>query len=221
MPSAQPRSRPPAVRWSFANGRVRQEGRGPFPSTWFAADGGWKQARRPLAGSARITRGASASGIALAAGIAPMRARAASARRDCSFVLAPARPRTIARATSRCRDVCSSRGARCPNSDRRARSPGRSLRPSGRRLAPRLLCHGRERHRRLTLTIASTIHPTCAGRSPQRQAGVRHLGRGRRRPPGVADVCFLRMRSSACRCRLDCGGSRFRPVAGARYAAAA
>ena len=47
----------------------------------------------------------------------------------------------------------------------------------------------------------------------QRQAGVRHLGRGRRRPPGVADVCFLRMRSSACRCRLDCGGSRLRPGA--------
>ena len=45
----------------------------------------------------------------------------------------------------------------------------------------------------------------------QRQAGVRHLGRGTRQPPGVAHVCFLRMRSSACRCRLDPGGSRLRP----------
>jgi hypothetical protein len=36
-------------------------------------------------------------------------------------------------------------------------------------------------------------------------------GRGRRQPPGVAHVCFLRMRSSACRCRLDPGGSRLRP----------
>ena len=84
--------------------------------------------------------------------------------------------------------------------------------PPGRHSNYATASHGRERQRRPTLTIASTIHATRTGRSPQRQSGVRHLGRGRRRPAGVPDdVCFLRMRSSACRCRLDWGGSRFRP----------
>jgi hypothetical protein len=53
------------------------------------------------------------------------------------------------------------------------------------------------------------------GARNQRQAGARHLGRGRRQPPRVAHACFLRMRSSACRRSLDPGGSRLRPQGGA------
>jgi hypothetical protein len=74
------------------------------------------------------------------------------------------------------------------------------------------VCHGRERPRRPTLTIASTIHAARAQRSrPTANTGPSSGGRGRRQPPGVAHVCFLRMRSSACRCRLEPGGSRLRP----------
>jgi hypothetical protein len=71
--------------------------------------------------------------------------------------------------------------------------------------------HGRERQRGPTLTITSTIHATYAGRSPPTASRLRHLGRGTRQPPGVAHVCFLRVCSSACRGRLDPGGSCLRP----------
>ena len=61
--------------------------------------------------------------------------------------------------------------------------------------------------------------PTCAlvgGSAPSGLARSTATGRppsgpGCRQPRGVAQVCFLRMRSSACRCRLDPGGSRLRP----------
>jgi len=61
--------------------------------------------------------------------------------------------------------------------------------------------------------------PTCAllgGSAPSGLARSTATGRppsgpGCRQPRGVAHVCFLRMRSSACRCRLDPGGSRLRP----------
>ena len=56
-------------------------------------------------------------------------------------------------------------------------------------------------------------HPRRTPASNAKEASVIWAGVGGG-PPGVADVCFLRMRSSACRCRLDCGGSRFRPTAG-------
>jgi len=75
----------------------------------------------------------------------------------------------------------------------------------------RLLRHASERQPRRRRRSLSSSRRLASDARNQRQAGVPHLGRGRRRPPGVADVCFLRMRSSACRCRLDCGGSRFRP----------
>ncbi len=99
----------------------------------------------------------------------------------------------------------------------RAPRVGRSLR---RRLdrprhprGARLQCHGRERQRGPTLTIASTIHATSAGRSPPTASRRRPSGPGDAAAPGVAHVCFLRMRSSGCRCRLDPGGSRLRPDA--------
>jgi hypothetical protein len=53
--------------------------------------------------------------------------------------------------------------------------------------------------------------PSARRARAQRQAGVRHLGRHTRQPLGVAHVYFLRNRSSACRCRVDAGGSRLRP----------
>ena len=39
------------------------------------------------------------------------------------------------------------------------------------------------------------------------------------RPLSVADVCFLRKHTSTCRCRVDAGGSRFRPRGSAPVAA--
>ena len=60
VPSAQPRSQRHGGPLVVANGRVRREGWEPSPSTWFVADGGWEQERRPLAGSPRLTRGANA-----------------------------------------------------------------------------------------------------------------------------------------------------------------
>jgi hypothetical protein len=62
-------------------------------------------------------------------------------------------------------------------------------------------------------TIALVILALCAGRSESTARGVRHLGRRARQPLGVAHGCFPRKRSSACRCRVDAGGSRLRPEA--------
>ncbi len=67
---------------------------------------------------------------------------------------------TIGSATSRCRDAIATprrlqlRGGRCPDSDRQARSPARSLRPSGRPLTSRFLRHVRDLAARAGETIA-------------------------------------------------------------------
>jgi hypothetical protein len=63
--------------------------------------------------------------------------------------------------------------------------------------------------------------PEPPGLSDQAASRRPPLGRGARQPPGVAHVCFLRMRSSAWRCRLDPGGSRLRPQPSARRPPAA
>ena len=52
----------------------------------------------------------------------------------------------------------------------------------------RVVCHGRERQRGPTLTSLRRFTPPPPDARLQRQAGVRHLGRGTRQPPGVADV---------------------------------
>ncbi len=69
------------------------------------------------------------------------------------------------------------------------------------------LCHALERQRPRWFTVALVPLSVGLGRS-QSTASMRPSsgGRGRRQPPGVAHVCFQRMRSSACRCRMDAGG---------------
>ena len=74
------------------------------------------------------------------------------------------------------------------------------------------LCHASERQPRRRRHSLSSSRRLAADARVQRQAGVRHLGRSTRQPPGVAHVCFLRMRSSASRCRSAPGGSRLRPI---------
>jgi hypothetical protein len=77
---------------------------------------------------------------------------------------------------------------------------------------------------RISASAVSAIRPTLALAVPrlppsarnQRQAGVRDLGPGTMAAAGVAHVCFLRKRSSACRCRLDPGRSRYRPISSVR-----
>jgi hypothetical protein len=72
-----------------------------------------------------------------------------------------------ARATSRSRDVSSYRAGDARNSESQARSPARSLRPSGRPLAPGLVRHGCGRHAdRVAVTPASpgivgSVQPTA------------------------------------------------------------
>ena len=65
--------------------------------------------------------------------------------------------------TSRCHDVCSSPAGDPRDRDRRARSPARSLRPSGRPLAPRF---GRHRLSRLVAAGGRLLQPDDSHAEP-------------------------------------------------------
>jgi hypothetical protein len=87
-----------------------------------------------------------------------------------------------------------------PPHPRDDRIPGeRSSRPATSR---RCLCHGRERPRRPTLTIASTIHATRAGRSPptdraRREPASRRSGTGAVSGARFSRIAQLRSTDSA------------------------
>jgi hypothetical protein len=70
--------------------------------------------------------------------------------------------RATALATSRCRDVRALRTGECGDSDCRARSPARSLRPSEHPPAAWLVCHACDHAGRAGPTIASGFRPVKA-----------------------------------------------------------
>ena len=125
---------------------------------------------------------------------------------------------TSASARSRC-DVCSSPGGDARDSDRRARSPARSLWPSGRPLAPTIGSPrrqpGRPRTPRDRFESASGRESSCAG-APRAIAGKREPTQtGSLRNPGRSPIASRdgsRLRPGWQLLNADDGGEGRHPV---------